>query len=169
MPKHPMLAAAALAVGFAAPAAAPPRIASSALAAPGHNPVERAVVRRVNAVRRFAGLPGLRLDRRLGHAADEGAAAILRADVFSHAPDGRPMATRVRHRLPARLVGETLAWATPGARAEAGAVVEQWLRSPPHRAALLDARFRRAGVARRQGRLGPRPAKVTTLTLASAR
>jgi uncharacterized protein YkwD len=169
MPKHALLAAAALAVGFAVPAAAPPRMTASALAAPAHNPVERAVVRRVNAVRRFAGLPGLRLDRRLARAADEGSAAILRADVFSHAPDGRPMATRVRHRLPARLVGETIAWAAPGARARAEAVVDQWLSSPRHRAALLDGRFRRAGVARRQGHLGASPAKVTTLTLASAR
>jgi uncharacterized protein YkwD len=169
MPKHALLAAAALVVGLALPASAPPAITATAAASPGHSPLERAVVRRVNAVRRFAGLGRLRPDERLARAADEASAAILRVDVFSHAPDGRPMATRVRRRLAARLVGETIAWAAPGVRARASAVVGQWLSSPPHRAALLDRRFRRVGVARRRGHLGVTPARVTTLTLASAR
>ena len=169
MPKHVLLAAVVVAAALALPAAAPSALTTTAAAAAGHNPVERAVVRRVNAVRRFAGLRRLRLSRGLGRAADQGSAAILDADVFSHTPDGRPMATRVRTHVRAQVVGETIAWATPGVHACAGAVVRAWLESPPHRAALLDGRFRRVGVARRDGWLGPRVAKVTTLTLASAR
>ena len=87
MPKH-VLVAAALVVGVALPAAAPAAIVSTADAATGHEPVERAIVRRVNAVRRRVGLRRLRLSPRLGRAADVQSADIVRTGVVSHtSPD----------------------------------------------------------------------------------
>jgi uncharacterized protein YkwD len=44
-------------------------------------------------------------------------------------------------------VGENLAWVTPGATPRQ--VLRMWLASPPHRANLLDVRFRDTGLARR--------------------
>jgi hypothetical protein len=44
-----------------------------------------------------------------------------------------------------------------------------WLASPPHRAILLDPRFRRIGIARRWGRLGGAKQAVVTADLASRR
>ena len=169
MPKRALLAAVLLVAAVAVPAAAPPAFTASATAAPGHGALERAVIARVNAIRRHIGVRRLRLHRGLGRAADRQCAAILRTDVFSHTPDGRPVGPRLRRFVGARAVGETLAWSTPGPGSDAAAVVAMWMASPGHRAALLSARFRRAGVGRRHGSLGATPAAVTTVALASAR
>ena len=169
MPKRALLAVALFVVAIAVPAAAPSAITPVAGAAAGHGDLERAIIARVNAIRRQVGVRRLRLHRGLGRAADRQCAAILRTDVFSHTPDGRPVGPRLRRFVGAQAVGETLAWSTPGPRSHAAAVVAMWMDSPGHRAALLSGRFRRAGVGRRLGTLGATHAAVTTVTLASAR
>ncbi len=169
MLKHAVPAAALIAVALAVPAAAPSAITPAAAASARHGGLERAVVHRVNAIRRLLGIRALRLSRGLGRAANAQSAAILGTDRFSHTPRGTTVGARVRRFVRARAVAEAIAWSTPGAHAGADGVVGQWLRSPPHRALLMDGRFRRAGVGRVHGRLGSTRAAVTTFNLATAR
>lgn len=88
---------------------------------------------------------------------------------FSHTPCGTDMSAAVRrsgYRFV--LLGENLfagRWGTVSPRE----VVAAWLRSPPHRANLLGARFRDLGVApaRAPGLLGPGDAVVWTAAFAT--
>jgi uncharacterized protein YkwD len=85
---------------------------------------------------------------RLARAADRHSRSMARRNTLTHAP---ALAARVSHK---RLVGETVAWMPRGTRGVARRVVEAWLASPGHRAALMDGRFHRVGVGRRMGRSG---------------
>ena len=141
------------------PAAAPAATTGSARASFGD-----AVIRHVNAERRRIGVRPLRRSSALAeiagrHALDLG--ALGRLDHTSS--DGTRMADRVRRRVRARRVAETLAWLPQG---QSGAVlaVRAWMRSPSHRAALLSPAFRRIGVARRPAMRGV----VVAADLASA-
>jgi uncharacterized protein YkwD len=132
--------------------------------------VERAVVARVNAVRRREGLRRLRSSHGLAAAADHKVFEVLSSGQLSHAsPDGTSMQTRVRRYVRAKRVGETIGWISRATRRQAAAVVRAWMASPGHRAALLDPRFRRIGVARRGGRLAGGDVVLFTAALASAR
>jgi uncharacterized protein YkwD len=59
-------------------------------------------------------------------------------------------------------VGENLAM-YPGWGTHVGSVVRSWLNSPPHRAVMLNPRFRAGGVGYAHGRMGGR--RTTTVTL----
>ena len=124
-----------------------------------------AVVRQVNAERRRAGVRLLRRSAPLARVAAAHGGELAWLGRLDHASaDGTPMHVRIRRALPARRVGETLAWLPPGA-AGASAAVAAWMRSPSHRAQLLSPAFRRVGVARRVSPAGV----VVTADLASAR
>jgi uncharacterized protein YkwD len=73
----------------------------------------------------------------------------------------------VRRYLPhARLVAETIAWGS-GAFATPALLVRWWLKSPPHRAILLDPHLTLAGIGIRRGTfLGTRNALVVTADFA---
>jgi uncharacterized protein YkwD len=93
---------------------------------------------------------------------------MLVHDFFDHiSSDGTPFARRLRRYSNARLLGETLALL--GRSGGAGRGVRMWMESPPHRAVLLGAGFRRIGIARREGRIGGFPQTVVTADFASAR
>jgi uncharacterized protein YkwD len=171
MPFRRTLPAAGITVAaLAVPAVAPVAITTSAEASPRTDRLERAVIRKVNVVRRQHGLRKLRTSRALARAADSHSREMLRHDVVSHnSPDGTPMSRRVRRFVRARHVGETIAWVSAGTRGQANFVVNAWMRSPSHRAALLTPSFSRVGVSRRRGKLGAGRAAVTTLNLASKR
>ena len=90
---------------------------------------------------------------------------------FSHTPCGADADATVRasgYRY--RTLGENLFAGTWG-RFSPREVVAAWLRSPPHRATILDRRFRHVGVApvRAHGLLGDGDAVVWTATFASPR
>ena len=110
--------------------------------------VERAIARMLDYVRVTNGRRPLHSDRRLARIADRHSASMARRNVLTHAP---PLAARVSRR---RIAGETVAWMPRGTRGLAHRVVAAWLASPPHRAALMDGRFRRIGIARRRGGSG---------------
>jgi uncharacterized protein YkwD len=80
--------------------------------------------------------------------------SIERCGTFSHTPCGTRMSAPMSRTGYARgcfSVGENLAWVDVGMTPRQ--VVSGWLRSPAHRANLLDARFRDTGVASRVVRL----------------
>ena len=71
----------------------------------------------------------------------------------------------MQRRGPAGAVAENVAM---GCETEACAR-RMWMHSPPHRAALMDGRYTRIGVARRKGMLGGQGSIVFTADLASRR
>ena len=128
---------------------------------------ERQVIRQINDTRAQYGLPQLRSSRGLNRAADGHSSDMLRSDFFDHpSSDGTPFDRRVRRFEDARMVGETLA-AIPQRRGGASEVVRLWLNSAVHREIILDAGFRRIGVARRWGTLGADENAVVTADFAS--
>ena len=152
-----------LTLGCALPAA--PAEAGSAK----QDRVERAVFKKVNAIRAQHGLRKLRRHRGLARAADAKAEEIAATQVLSHSsPDGTSMDERVRRYVRARHLGETLGYVSAGSR-QAQRIVDSWMASPSHRDALLSPVFRRAGVGRRKGRVGPSRIAVVALDLASAK
>lgn len=133
--------------------------------------VERAVVVRINAVRRHHGLVRLRIGGGLTRAAEAHSREMLGRRFFAHtSASGRPWFSRVRAYTRARTLGETIAWIRGHrARGQAGRVVRAWLRSPGHRAQLLSGRFHVVGVGRRRGRYGGARVTVYTADFSSRR
>ena len=123
---------------------------------------ERTVVRVINRVRHKHGLARLHAGRRLARAADLHSRNMLAKDFFAHGA----FAQRVRRFASFRRMGETLAMTS---RCNPRLVVRMWLGSAPHRRVLLSRSFRRVGVGRRVGRLGPRRACMWTADFASRR
>ena len=120
-----------------------------------------------NAQRAAYGLPKLRVHRKLSRTAERHSLDLLRSDRLSHtSTDGTPFARRVARTGIFRLAGEVVAFAQRGRRSKARAVVRLFLRSPMHRAQLLDPRFRVVGVGRVRGRLGSRGGVMVTANLA---
>ena len=155
------LAVAGLTLGCALPAA--PAEAGSAK----QDRVERAVVQQINAIRAQNGLRKLRRHRGLARAADEKALEVATTKVLSHSsPDGTSMDQRVRKYVRATQVGETLGY-VPARSKQAKRIVDGWMASPGHRAALLSPSFRRVGVGRRKADLGSGKIAIIALDLAS--
>ena len=112
--------------------------------------LEIGVLRSVNRARGRHGLPRLRLSRRISYIAGMHAADMARNRFISHSSsNGTPFNVRIRIVENARTVGENLA-AMRG-RTTGRRVVRAWLRSPAHRAQVLDPRYRRIGVGRATG------------------
>jgi uncharacterized protein YkwD len=143
--RKPLLAAASLvaALSLGAPATA---------SAHREDRVERSIANIVNLVRWQHGVRPLRIDGRLARAAISHSSAMQRSGVLTHYPSLSARIPFVAHA--SSVIGETLAWMPRGTRRLAVRVVRAWMQSPPHRAALLDGRFRSIGVGRRGGRRG---------------
>jgi uncharacterized protein YkwD len=114
--------------------------------------VEDSVVVLVNEARRRHRLPALRTDERLRTAARAHSADMRDRSYLAHdAPDGRSPDDRMRaagYRQPA---SENIAVGYPTPHA----VLQAWLRSPGHRANIVDPRFRAIGVGVARGDGGP--------------
>lgn len=106
--------------------------------------LESETMAQVNRVRARAGCPALRVDAALRTAARRHSALMARQRTLSHRLPGE---ATLQRRIAAAgyggatMLGEVVA---VGPRS-AYAVVAGWLRSPPHRAILLDCRFRHVG------------------------
>lgn len=105
----------------------------------------------IDAERTARGLPTVRQNGQLARAAQGHAADMVAKRFFAHvAPDGATLADRVaatgymRHRTNWAL-GEAIAWAEQPLDT-AASLVQAWLASPPHRAILLDRRYREVGI-----------------------
>ena len=152
-----------VAVGLTSLGATTP--ASTAVASPKLDRVERSVIKKLNAIRQQHGVRKLRASRGLARAADAKSAAIAATGDFSHGD----VRSRVGRYVRASAIGETLAWVPAAQGRRSGTVVGMWMASPSHRATLLSGGFRRIGVARRQGNIAGGPAVVFTVDLAAAR
>jgi uncharacterized protein YkwD len=132
-----VLAVMAFAVSTAGAATLAPHSASDLLAA-------------MNRARLSHGLRPLRFDPRLQTAARAHSREMLRYDYFGHGAFGRRLSS---FRVSGPFVGENLAWGK-GFYRRAGVIVDEWLRSPEHRANLLRPGFHRVGVGSLTGRFG---------------
>ncbi len=106
----------------------------------------------VNRERAVRGERPLRANRRLARAAQAHARSMAVNDYFEHiSPSGLTPLARMRavgYISSSRVgyeVGENIAWATLSL-ATPRAIVAAWMRSPGHRANILDRRYRETGV-----------------------
>ena len=110
----------------------------------------------LNAARDRAGLRPLEPDARLAraaaaHAARHGRPPLLRARLaHGRAARDRVARTGWLHARRRWILGEVLAWGS-GPLSAPAAIVGAWLDSPPHRAIVLRAGFRRIGIAAASG------------------
>lgn len=117
-------------------------------------PIDRAIVREINVVRRADGLAPVRLSKELSKVARGHTRDMLSHQVMTHdAGDGTSFAARMTRRLADRYlrVGETIFWSAVEWSPTAGSIVQAWMDSPPHRAQLLDGRYRAVGVGTATG------------------
>ncbi len=105
----------------------------------------------INRERAAHGERPLRANTRLRLAAQTHTDSMARHDYFEHVgPAGSTPLARIRHAgyISSRLgyeVGENIAWGT-GYLATPRAIVAAWMRSPGHRANILDPRYRETGI-----------------------
>ena len=124
---------------------------SAAVAGPAKAQVQattfgEAVLAGINAERRRHRLQPLRMSGQLVRSAARHARSMARTGYFSHSsPDGTPASARIRRYYRGSTVGEAMLWRSPGITP--AQAVQMWLASPPHRAILLQARFREVGIA----------------------
>jgi uncharacterized protein YkwD len=138
----------------AAPAsasAAPCAGAGSSPAKLGEAGVRRATLCLLNRVRAAHGLGPLRSSHRLARAALGHSKDMVAHRYFAHeSRSGKPFTARIarsgwtrkRHRY---IVGENIGWGT-GFLATSRAMVRAWMHSPPHRANILERRYRAIGI-----------------------
>lgn len=113
--------------------------------------VESPIERRVATLRRAARLPTTRHSPALTNAAEAHAATLARSGVFAHeVPGQKPFSQRLQSYYTANgfqywATGENIFWARTSV--SPAQVVRAWLASPPHKANLLDPRWRDVGVA----------------------
>jgi uncharacterized protein YkwD len=113
--------------------------------------VRQATLCLVNRERARRRLPALRSHRRLGRPAGAHAADMVAHRYFAHdSRSGKSVTDRLRASgfvRPNRswAVGENIAWGA-ASLSTARSIVAAWMKSPPHRAAILDRRFRHAGI-----------------------
>jgi uncharacterized protein YkwD len=105
----------------------------------------------LNQVRAQAGLPPLRLDRRLSAAARGHSREMVRRHYFAHgsahgtSPFRRMLATHYVPRNASWWLGENIAWGS-SSFGQPAAIVRAWMHSPPHRANILSRHFRDIGI-----------------------
>jgi uncharacterized protein YkwD len=151
-----MLAAAAIAlVAFPAAAGAATKASTS----------ETALLKEINVVRTAHGLQALRFDATLTRAARAHTAAMSSTGTFQH---GAFRDRMLQFGVRGPFIGENLAWGV-GTYGTAHGIVAGWLASPPHRANLLHAGFRRIGLGELRTRFqGANGARVVTADFAGA-
>jgi uncharacterized protein YkwD len=112
--------------------------------------VQVALLAQINAFRAAHGLTRLRISGGLTAAAGAHSAQMARLGYFSHdSANGQSFAQRLARAYPSRgfrvwTVGENLVWGGPDIGA--ARAFQLWLASPPHRANLLNPRWREIGL-----------------------
>ncbi|MDQ3588135.1 MAG: CAP domain-containing protein [Actinomycetota bacterium] len=106
----------------------------------------------INQERSSHGLRRMRLNGRLSSAAARHGGDMVRRDYFSHvSPSGSTFLERIRRTgylggARSWWAGENIAWGS-GRRGTPRSIVRAWMRSPSHRANVLNGRFREIGIA----------------------
>ncbi len=114
-------------------------------------PLNGGILREVNHVRRAHGLVPLKLSSRLAAAAAGHSRSMARKGYFAHrSADGPVFWKRIERFYPTSdyrywEVGENLVWAAR--KLGAKQAVRMWMKSKPHRANLLNPRWRQIGLA----------------------
>ena len=146
-----------LAPGAAASPAASPAKAKACKGAgaqpnqASHRVLVKATVCLLNKQRRARGMKALRLSKRLGQAAKGHSVDMSSNRYFSHnSRSGASFIDRIRRSGYLRsarswLVGENIAWGT-GTLATPRAIVRAWMKSPGHKANILNRRFSQIGI-----------------------
>ncbi|MGH3104969.1 MAG: CAP domain-containing protein [Gaiellaceae bacterium] len=138
----------ALALGAAGQVPAAGAASTTTREVPG---LEAAIVRQVNAFRTRHGLARLHVSVRLAASAEDKSRRMAARGYFDHdSPSGAPFWRQIERFYGSRgyrywSVGENIEWGPAGIAAETA--LEAWLRSPPHRAVLLRARYRQFGLS----------------------
>ncbi|HEU0023787.1 MAG TPA: CAP domain-containing protein [Thermoleophilaceae bacterium] len=154
-----LLAALVLALG-AAPAASAGRGCVSTRATPDETSTAQlteSTLCLLNAQRARAGLRALRLNEQLSEAALRHATDMERRHYFSHTSrNGSTFVQRIRRtgyfrRVSSWFVGENLAWGAGRNRSTPRGIVAAWMDSPPHKANILQSRFREIGIGVTEG------------------
>jgi uncharacterized protein YkwD len=163
----------AAAAASSSPAATAQASCAHAAAQPAHlsrPAADHALQCLINDARRAHGLRPVRAERHLGSAAQGHASAMATQDFFAHdAPSGETMQNRVERAgylrgARAWWLGEALAWGRD-AMGSPVAILRGLLGSPPHRAILLDPRFRDLGIGVARGAPSGRGRGALTVTL----
>jgi uncharacterized protein YkwD len=129
-------------------------------------------LRTLNQARAAHGVAPLRADARLARAARGHSRDMVAHGYFEHtSPRGDSLRARVERtgwtrRHDGWRLGETLAWGT-GSLGTPQAVVDAWLKSPPHRRVVLDRRLRVAGIGVAAGTPGHGPGLTYTVDFGS--
>jgi uncharacterized protein YkwD len=163
-----LAALAAVLAAFVAPSQGSARPQTSAVP---ESQLQGALLAQINAFRSAHGLVRLRVSTPLDRVADGHSAQMARLGYFSHdSANGQSFSSRIAQVYSPRgfrswSVGENLVWGGP----DIGAVraFRLWLSSPPHRANLLNARWREVGLgavhsASAPGVYGGGPATIVT-------
>jgi uncharacterized protein YkwD len=132
-------------------------LATGVSAAEAHSFRARAVESGINDLRAEHGCGPLRVHAGLERAAGRLARLLLSEGQLDH-DAGTPFDERLEHAAPAaRMWGENLAWGS-GESARPDEIGQGWMRSPEHRAIMLDCRFSQVGIGVATGTFGDRGA-----------
>jgi uncharacterized protein YkwD len=149
----PAIALALCALAAPTAATAAPACAGAHAAPTAHNSaaVRHATLCLLNRQRVRHGLPRLRRQRSLTHAAASYARLMVRQGFFDHvSPGGSTLTERIKRTNYLRgvrgwSIGENLAWGA-GSSGSPAKIVTAWMRSPGHRRNILDPGFREIGI-----------------------
>ena len=139
------LACLAAVVAVAAPAALSSTAERTSISA-----LESGLLQQLNGVRADRGLEALRANAKLAAAAAQHSREMADDGYFDHdSADGTSFSNRIARWYPlgsfhSWMVGENLLWSSPGVN-PSGAVA-MWMRSPGHRANILNPRWREIGI-----------------------
>ena len=111
---------------------------------------EQQVISLINQIRAQHNLTPLTADRQLRNAARAHSTDMLKRAFFDHNSPNETWDARVARFLKAPLTGENIAMGS-GTYAAPTSIVKQWMASPPHRAMILTAAFKRIGLGLASG------------------
>ncbi|MQS03977.1 CAP domain-containing protein, partial [Streptomyces alkaliterrae] len=131
---------------------APPPLPTAPKAPDAWSSAESQILKLVNQERAKAGCQPLRADASLARLARDYSRDMARRGYFSHTdPDGRSPWDRAKARGISNMGGENIA----RGQANAQSVMDAWMKSPGHRANILNCDFRTLGVGAHFASGGP--------------
>jgi uncharacterized protein YkwD len=144
-----LAALAVLAIASAAPAQAHAATCARASAAAGQTSmasIRRSTLCLLNVQRAKHGLPALKPSMKLRHASERHSRDMVAKHYFAHGNFfGRIEGSGYLRGVHAYTVGENIAWGG-GPTSSPAQIVRMWMNSPPHRANILNRRYKHIGI-----------------------